>query len=75
MPTQEPSINMGAMLPQLTGVDSFIGALVLRVLSTTQHESLWDITNRVCDRYLGTTSASRSFASSQETAVSKPQDG
>jgi hypothetical protein len=54
MPTQEPSINTETMLPQFTQVDPFIRAFALRVLSTTVHESLWDITNRVCDRYLGT---------------------
>jgi hypothetical protein len=52
MPTQGPSINMETMLPQLTQVDSFIRAFALRVLSTTVHENLWDMTNRVCDRYL-----------------------
>ena len=62
MPTQEQSIHMGSILLQLTQVDSFIRALALRVLSTTPHESLWDITNRVCDRYLGTkASPSTSF--------------
>ena len=54
MPTQEPTINRERMLPQATEVDSFIRAFAIRVLSTAPHESLWDITNRVCDRYFGT---------------------
>ena len=54
MPTQELSIKMGAMLPQITELDLLIRSFALRVLSNTPHESLWDITNRVCDRYLGT---------------------
>ena len=54
MPTQEPPINLGRILPQAIEVDSFIRAFALRVLCTAPNESLWDITNRVCDRYFDT---------------------
>ena len=52
MPTQEPSLNIETMLPQLSHVNSFIHAVALLLLSGRMDESLWDVTNRVCESSL-----------------------
>jgi hypothetical protein len=57
MPTQaqEPSLDIEAVLPQLSQTSSFIHAVALLVLSNIMGENLRDITERVCERHFGTT--------------------
>ena len=51
---QQLSVNLGIRFPQLPHLDPPILAALM--VSNTTHESLWDITHRICDRYLGTQS-------------------
>ena len=51
---QQLPVNKGVRLSQLSQVDPLILAAKLLAYSNTMHESIWEITHRVCDRYLGT---------------------
>lgn len=61
---QQLSVNLGIRFPQLSQLDSLILAATLLTVSNTRHESLWDITHRICDRYLGTRHDLRATADS-----------
>lgn len=54
MPAQELPIDTGSVLLQTSECDSLIRHIASLVLPSTIQESIWDITNRVCDRYLRT---------------------
>ena len=51
---QQLPVKKGFRLSQLSQVDPFILAAKLLMYSNTTHESIWEITERICDRYLGT---------------------
>ena len=51
---QQLPVSKGFRLSQLPQVDPLILAARLLTYSNTTHESIWEITQRVCDRYLGT---------------------
>ena len=51
---QQLPVNKEVRLSQLSPVDPVILAAKLLTYSYTTHESIWEITHRVCDRYFGT---------------------
>ncbi len=66
MPTQERFLNLETN-PQLSQSSSFIHAVGLLILSSGLGESLWDITDRVCDRHFGTKACSAPQQTSSAT--------
>jgi hypothetical protein len=53
MLTQEllSMIAAGNSLPHLR-LEVVVSALLALMVSTDEHDTIWDLTNRVCDRYL-----------------------
>lgn len=61
MPTQELSVNSGTSLSYLHQEHIVVRAMVALILSSThEYDSVWDLSNRVCDRYLLTRSKKQS---------------